>query len=83
MFCKQEKAKLIRSWALGSNGQSRDSKLRECALGAELLLGSTFAPPPLSTAFAFEADVIPHIGTKYIAGHSHALPGLLVVALKS
>lgn len=42
-------------------------------------MDSTFAPPPLSNAFAFGADLILHSGTKYINGHSDALLGLLVI----
>lgn len=65
-------------------GECRDiksyaHKVRECALGSELLVDSTFAPPPLSNPFAFGADIVLHSGSKYIGGHSDALLGLLVV----
>ncbi|KAH9817157.1 Cys/Met metabolism PLP-dependent enzyme-domain-containing protein [Melampsora americana] len=65
-------------------GECRDiksyaHKVRECALGSELLVDSTFAPPPLSNPFAFGADLVLHSGSKYIGGHSDALLGVLVV----
>ncbi|MBW0513639.1 hypothetical protein O181_053354 [Austropuccinia psidii MF-1] len=65
-------------------GECRDiksyvKKVRDCAPGSELLVDSTFAPPPLSNPFAFGADLVLHSATKYFGGHSDAIAGLLVV----
>ncbi|KAH8552179.1 cystathionine gamma-synthase [Umbelopsis sp. PMI_123] len=48
-------------------------------VGAILLVDSTFAPPPLSWPIELGADIVMHSTTKYFAGHSDALGGLLVV----
>lgn len=58
--------------------QSYARKVRECALGSELLVDSTLAPPPLTNPLAFGADLVLHSGTKYFCGHSDALLGILV-----
>ncbi|CAR28689.1 hypothetical protein ZYGR_0U00470 [Zygosaccharomyces rouxii] len=47
--------------------------------GALLMVDSTFAPPPLQNAWDFGADMIMHSATKYFAGHSDLLSGVLVV----
>lgn len=65
-------------------GECRDiqayaKKVRECSAGSELLVDSTFAPPPLSNPFLFGADIVLYSGTKYFGGHSDALCGLLVI----
>ncbi|PPQ64703.1 hypothetical protein CVT24_008330 [Panaeolus cyanescens] len=48
-------------------------------VGGQLLVDSTFGPPPLQYPFRFGADVIMHSGTKYFGGHSDLLCGVLVV----
>ncbi|RPD67063.1 cystathionine gamma-synthase [Lentinus tigrinus ALCF2SS1-7] len=63
-------------------GESRDIKYyadKAHAAGGQLLVDSTFAPPPLQYPFKWGADVILHSGTKYFGGHSDLLCGVLVV----
>ncbi|KAI8580235.1 hypothetical protein K450DRAFT_238774 [Umbelopsis ramanniana AG] len=48
-------------------------------VGATVLVDSTFAPPPLTWAIELGADIVQHSATKYFAGHSDALGGVLVV----
>ncbi|OMJ14874.1 putative trans-sulfuration enzyme [Smittium culicis] len=48
------------------------------AVGAILLVDSTFAPPPLCDPFKQGADVVMHSGTKYFGGHSDVLCGVVV-----
>merc|ERR1712093_93460 len=43
----------------------------------KLVIDATFGPPPLQDPFEFEADMVMHSGTKYFAGHSDALVGVL------
>ncbi|KZT51269.1 cystathionine gamma-synthase [Calocera cornea HHB12733] len=52
---------------------------RAHAVGAPLVVDSTFAPPPLSNPFDQGADCVMHSGTKYFGGHSDLLCGVLVV----
>jgi len=47
--------------------------------GATLCVDSTFAPPPLQKLLTCGAHCIMHSSTKYLAGHSDALGGVLVV----
>lgn len=47
--------------------------------GAFLSVDSTFAPFPLQDPFEFGADIVMHSATKYFAGHSDLLAGILVV----
>lgn len=46
--------------------------------GALLVVDSTFAPPPLQDAFEQGADLVMHLATKYLGGHSDLLAGVLV-----
>jgi len=48
--------------------------------GALLGVDSTFATPVLTRPLEFGADIVMHSATKYLAGHSDALGGALVVA---
>ncbi|KAG2182716.1 hypothetical protein INT44_005696 [Umbelopsis vinacea] len=48
-------------------------------VGAIVMVDSTFAPPPLTWALDLGADIVQHSATKYFAGHSDALGGVLVV----
>lgn len=41
------------------------------------MVDSTFAPPPLQFPFEFGVDMVMHSGTKYFAGHSDTLIGIL------
>ncbi|KAJ3393720.1 hypothetical protein HDU84_001127 [Entophlyctis sp. JEL0112] len=52
---------------------------RAHAVGAKLVVDSTFAPPPLSWPIELGADIVMHSATKYFAGHSDALGGVLIV----
>ena len=52
------------------------------ARGALLLVDATFGPPGLQDPFAWGADVVMHSGTKYLAGHSDMLCGVLAVKKK-
>jgi len=63
-------------------GESRDiqyyaDKIHK--VGGNILVDSTFAPPPLQYPFKFGADCVLHSGTKYFGGHSDLLAGVLVV----
>ncbi|KAH9829291.1 Cys/Met metabolism PLP-dependent enzyme-domain-containing protein [Rhodofomes roseus] len=49
------------------------------AVGAKMLVDSTFAPPPLQYPFKWGEDMVMHSGTKYFGGHSDLLCGVLVV----
>jgi cystathionine gamma-synthase len=51
---------------------------RAHAAGAALVVDSTFATPVLQTPLALGADLVMHSTTKFIAGHSDALGGVLV-----
>lgn len=53
---------------------------RAHAAGARVVVDSTFATPVLQQPLALGADVVMHSTTKFIAGHSDALGGVLVVA---
>eukprot|EP00405_Crypthecodinium_cohnii_P019959 CAMPEP_0206471918 /NCGR_PEP_ID=MMETSP0324_2-20121206/31866_1 /ASSEMBLY_ACC=CAM_ASM_000836 /TAXON_ID=2866 /ORGANISM="Crypthecodinium cohnii, Strain Seligo" /LENGTH=408 /DNA_ID=CAMNT_0053946369 /DNA_START=62 /DNA_END=1288 /DNA_ORIENTATION=+ len=46
-------------------------------LDVRVVVDGTFAPPPLQRPLAFGVDVVMHSTTKYFAGHSDALGGLL------
>lgn len=43
------------------------------------LIDSTFAPPPLQEPFKWGVDIVMHSATKYLAGHSDTLQGVLAV----
>ncbi|RKO91139.1 Cys/Met metabolism PLP-dependent enzyme-domain-containing protein [Blyttiomyces helicus] len=43
-----------------------------------VIVDSTFAPPPLQKCLEVGADIVMHSSTKYLAGHSDALGGVLV-----
>ena len=45
--------------------------------GAYLLVDSTFGPPGLQDPFEWGADIVLHSGTKFLAGHSDMLCGIL------
>jgi cystathionine beta-lyase/cystathionine gamma-synthase len=45
---------------------------------AYLVADATFGPPPLQDPFAWGADFIMHSATKYFAGHSDVLMGVLI-----
>ncbi|KZS89308.1 cystathionine gamma-synthase [Sistotremastrum niveocremeum HHB9708] len=67
---------------LNPTGESRNIKYyadKIHAVGGKLIVDSTFAPPPLQNPFKWGADVVMHSGTKYFAGHSDLLCGVLVV----
>eukprot|EP01065_Artemidia_motanka_P005337 TRINITY_DN12586_c0_g1_i1.p2 TRINITY_DN12586_c0_g1~~TRINITY_DN12586_c0_g1_i1.p2 ORF type:complete len:404 (+),score=143.32 TRINITY_DN12586_c0_g1_i1:65-1276(+) len=51
---------------------------RAHAVGAKVVVDSTFAPPPLQFCLRLGADMVMHSATKYLAGHSDALAGALV-----
>lgn len=48
--------------------------------GAVLAVDSTFATPVLQNPLALGADIVMHSTTKFLAGHSDAMGGALVVA---
>jgi cystathionine gamma-synthase len=50
------------------------------AVGARVVVDNTFATPLLQQPLALGADVVVHSATKYLAGHSDAVLGALVVA---
>jgi len=67
---------------LNPTGESRDIQFyadKVHKVGGNLLVDSTFGPPPLQYPFKFGADCILHSGTKYFGGHSDLLAGVLVV----
>ncbi|KAI0375737.1 cystathionine gamma-synthase [Pilatotrama ljubarskyi] len=67
---------------LNPTGEARDIKYyahKIHAVGGQLLVDSTFAPPPIQYPFKWGADVVMHSGTKYFGGHSDLLCGVLVV----
>ncbi|EEB07124.1 hypothetical protein SJAG_02205 [Schizosaccharomyces japonicus yFS275] len=45
--------------------------------GALLAVDSTLAPPPLQDPFTLGADYVVHSATKYLAGHSDVLAGIV------
>lgn len=49
------------------------------AVGGKLIVDSTFGPPPLQDPFKWGADIVMHSASKYFAGHSDMLAGVLVV----
>lgn len=51
---------------------------RAHAKGAYFIVDATFAPPPLSHPFKHGADFILHSASKFLAGHSDVLAGVLV-----
>ena len=55
-----------------------------CAAGAEagarVVVDNTFATPILQRPLEMGADVVVHSGTKYLAGHSDAMIGVVVTA---
>ena len=51
---------------------------RARAAGARLAVDSTFATPVLQSPLALGADLVMHASTKFLAGHSDALGGVLV-----
>jgi cystathionine gamma-synthase len=53
---------------------------RAHAAGALLAVDSTFATPVLQQPLALGADFVMHSSTKFLAGHSDALGGVLAVA---
>ncbi len=50
------------------------------AAGVRVVVDNTFATPLLQRPLAIGADLVVHSGTKYLAGHSDAVIGLLVTA---
>jgi len=67
---------------LNPTGESRNIKYyadKIHAVGGQLIVDSTFGPPPLQYPFKWGTDVILHSGTKYFGGHSDLLCGVLVV----
>lgn len=48
--------------------------------GARVVVDNTFATPMVQQPLKLGADVVVHSGTKFIAGHSDALVGLVVTA---
>ncbi len=54
-------------------------KARAQQAGATLAVDSTFATPALQTPLALGADIVMHSTTKFLAGHSDAMGGVLVV----
>lgn len=48
------------------------------ANGALLVVDNTFASPALQQPFALGADIVVHSATKYLAGHSDLVAGLVV-----
>ncbi|KDQ20511.1 hypothetical protein BOTBODRAFT_151239 [Botryobasidium botryosum FD-172 SS1] len=67
---------------LNPTGELRDTKAyadKAHAVGAKIVVDSTFAPPPLQDPFQWGADCVMHSGTKYLGGHSDLLCGVLVV----
>jgi cystathionine beta-lyase/cystathionine gamma-synthase len=67
---------------LNPTGESRDIQFyadKIHKVGGNILVDSTFAPPPLQYPFKFGADCVLHSGTKYFGGHSDLLAGILVV----
>ncbi|CDO68712.1 hypothetical protein BN946_scf184652.g39 [Trametes cinnabarina] len=66
---------------LNPTGEARDIKYyadKIHAVGGQLLVDSTFAPPPIQYPFKWGADLVMHSGTKYFGGHSDLLCGVLV-----
>jgi len=49
------------------------------AVGAQVVVDNTFATPLLQQPLALGADVVLHSATKYLAGHSDAVMGAVVV----
>lgn len=49
------------------------------AVGARVVVDNTFATPLLQQPLALGADVVVHSATKYLAGHSDAVMGAIVV----
>lgn len=47
--------------------------------GAYLVVDNTFASPVLQKPIDFGADIVVHSATKYIAGHSDVIAGLVIV----
>ncbi|MEZ4886081.1 MAG: PLP-dependent aspartate aminotransferase family protein [Chitinophagales bacterium] len=47
--------------------------------GAYLVVDNTFASPVLQKPLDFGADIVVHSATKYIAGHSDVIAGLVIV----
>jgi cystathionine gamma-synthase len=67
---------------LNPTGEARNlAYYREKATekGAYLTVDATFAPPPLQNPLDLGADIVMHSGTKYVAGHSDMLCGLLII----
>ncbi|KAI0921302.1 hypothetical protein AcW1_004678 [Taiwanofungus camphoratus] len=67
---------------LNPTGEARDIKYyadKVHTAGGQLIVDSTFAPPPLQYPFKWGADAVLHSGTKYFGGHSDLLCGVLVV----
>lgn len=52
---------------------------RAHAVGAAVAVDSTFATPVLQNPLALGADIVMHSSTKFLAGHSDAMGGVLVV----
>jgi cystathionine gamma-synthase len=50
------------------------------AVGAKVVVDSTFATPALQQPLALGADAVMHSTTKFIAGHSDSMGGMLVVS---
>jgi cystathionine gamma-synthase len=53
------------------------AKIGSC-LGAYVIVDSTFATPVLQKPISFGADFVMHSATKFLAGHSDALAGVVV-----
>ena len=47
--------------------------------GVHVIVDGTFAPPPLQRPLTLGADIVMHSTTKYLAGHSDAMGGVLCV----
>ena len=70
---------------LNPSGEARDLEkyVRKAkAVGGQVVVDSTFAPPPLQDPFEQGADMVMHSGTKYFGGHSDLLCGVLAVKNK-
>ncbi|KAI0036040.1 cystathionine gamma-synthase [Vararia minispora EC-137] len=67
---------------LNPTGEARNLQYyadRVHAVGGQLVVDATFAPPPLQYPFKWGVDMIMHSGSKYLGGHSDLLNGTLVV----
>lgn len=51
---------------------------RARAVGAKVVCDNTWTPPDLQPVFAYGVDLVLHATTKYLAGHSDVLGGIVV-----